>query len=932
MLAMFPACNIVNAAEAQTGTLMILKELGIMEGDSYGNLNLQNYITRAEFTKMAVKASKYRNIVALNLNISPYKDVTFKMWYAPYVKAASDNGLVKGYSDGSFRPENTVLYEEAVTVLLRLLGYTDEDFGVSWPYGQMGMAESIGLCDNIECSIGQAMNRNGIAVLFGNFLRTYSKGTQNEYITELDYSITDDVILIATAKEDTSVGSDKIYTSAGTYKINSYFDYGTVGKKGTAVVKKNEELALFIANDQLIKEYTVYQVLDKSIVVMDNGEFTSVDLEKDLTVYNKSEKTSLKNISSSLTVGDTLTTYSNLAGVLDYGVVKTEELKGPYTVESSDWLTVYGFVNPAVNKNGKKATVSDIALNDVIYYSEKLNTVWAYSSKVTGVYEKAVPNKDNPTSVQISGVSYSIEGVNAFKKLSTGGEYAIGDTVTLILGKDGSIADITDAAAGGGIKYVVYSNLDGTILAYKDGVLQRFKADDSTDTYIKTSKSTFGSVKSSLSAGDIIYVVESFDGTVDYLTVEKDKLEGPYTVKSSDWHTAYPADVAVMKNGNKTDVSAVNMYDIIYCSEDLGMIFAYSDTVTGIYESASPNKDTPVSVTVSGVSYTLEGLDAFSKLSSGGDYNFGDTVTLLLGKDGDVADVKAPASSDDYIYGYLTETGTKNFTDSSGTYSSYYATIVKSDGKTATYAVKSDYSTIKNKVVLVSFSGKYATMSTAKSDSVSGLFSADKGTIGSTYLADNAGILEISTTDASVNGVYSTVYKSRLDGVNIKSSQIVFARKNAKGSISELFIKDVTGDLNKYGMVTSVPSNNSAGGSYTVDINGAETTVSNSKTYSVYSWQPCKIIYSGNEIETLTPLSKLGTSVKSVTETTCKSGTQEYLLSLSVSAYVRASDYTYMMISLKELIDKQSDYTVYAYYDSLASSGGRIRVLTAIPK
>ena len=109
-----------NAKTADSDTLMILRELEILVGDGNGNLNLQSNVTRAEFTKMAIKASKFRNSVALNLNISPYRDVTFKMWYAPYVKTASENSLVKGYSDGSFKPENTVLYEEAVTVLLRL--------------------------------------------------------------------------------------------------------------------------------------------------------------------------------------------------------------------------------------------------------------------------------------------------------------------------------------------------------------------------------------------------------------------------------------------------------------------------------------------------------------------------------------------------------------------------------------------------------------------------------------------------------------------------------------------------------------------------------------------------------------------------------------------------------------------------------------------
>ena len=723
------------AQNADSNTLTLLKELGIMEGDSSGNLNLGNFVTRAEFTKMAVKASKYRNMTATNLKISPYKDVMYKDWYAPYVKTAGDGGLVKGYADGSFRPENTVLYEEAVTVLLRILGYTDDDFGVSWPYGQMGIAQSLGMCDNVECAVGQAMTRNDCAVLLGNFLRTYTKGTQSEYITELDYSIKENIILIATSNEDVSVGSGKIFTSDGTFKINSYFDYSNVGRKGTAVIKNNDELSLFIPDNQAREEYTVYQVLDKSIVVMYGGEYTSIDFDRELTVYNKSEKTSLKNISAELGVGDTLITYSDELGTLDYGFVKTDSLKGPYTVENSNWLSTYGINNPAVNKNGKAVTAAEIKVNDIIYYSEKLNTVWAYEKKATGIYEKAMPNKDNPTSVQVSGETYAIEGVNAFKKLSTGGEYS-----------------------------------------------------------------------------------------------------------------------------------------------------------------------------------------------------YGDTVILLFGKNGDIADVKSADSESASVYGFLAETGTKTFTDDTGTYSSYYVKIVKADGSEVYYAVKSDYSDFKNRVVMIELSGRYASLKTTQSVSVSGAVSSKNGTIGNTALDPNVQILEVSTTDISETAEYKTLYTARLDSVNLKNTQVIFAHKNASGAITELFLKNVTGDLNKYGLVTSAPSKNSNGGSYTVNINGEVINVSNSKTFSVSKWQPCKIIYSGGSVDTLTPLSKLKDEISSLSETKLTMGEQDYLVSDTVSAYVRKSDYTYQMISLTELIENQKDYYIYAYYDTLPSSGGRIRVLTAIPK
>ena len=59
------------------------------------------------------------------------------------------------------------------------------------------------------------------------------------------------------------------------------------------------------------------------------------------------------------------------------------------------------------------------------------------------------------------------------------------------------------------------------------------------------------------------------------------------------------------------------------------MVMAYSNKVSGIFEKATPNRDIPTSITVSGKEYTLEGSTAFNKVYSCGSFEYGDTVTLL---------------------------------------------------------------------------------------------------------------------------------------------------------------------------------------------------------------------------------------------------------------------------------------------------------------
>ena len=100
--------------------MSLLSELNIMVGDDDGNLRLDDNVSRAEFAKIAVASSSYKDTVATGLKVSPFKDVTYTHWSAPYIKAAVSAGIAEGYVDSTFRPDNTVSYEEALTMVLKV--------------------------------------------------------------------------------------------------------------------------------------------------------------------------------------------------------------------------------------------------------------------------------------------------------------------------------------------------------------------------------------------------------------------------------------------------------------------------------------------------------------------------------------------------------------------------------------------------------------------------------------------------------------------------------------------------------------------------------------------------------------------------------------------------------------------------------------------
>jgi len=420
----------------------VMQSLGIMNGYPDGSLHLSDKLTRAQFAKIMINASAYKNSVSSKSTTSPFKDVPYTSWAAPYVSVAVANNIIKGYPDASFKPDKNVTLEEAVTVALSLMGYTSEDFGSSWPYGQLSVATNIGLLKNTSAAAGTEITRQDAMRIVYNMLNSNVK-SGSSYIDSIGYKLLKDIILIATSEEDPSVGIGKVSTSAGTYKVSDSFNADNVGKKGNAILNVNDEIICFMPSSQQVETYTAYAALENDIIVATAGGYTeALGLDENTTVYFDGEKTTVENAVSKISVGD-IVNVSKTGGNIDFVVISGNTLVGPVIASGSDWVNLF---NTDVSiatllKNGNKATVTDINTNDVLYYSQTLNTIWAYNKKITGVYESASPNQDQPSSVKISGIEYSLETVSAFNKLSSNGTFDIGDSVTLLLGKDGKIAD-----------------------------------------------------------------------------------------------------------------------------------------------------------------------------------------------------------------------------------------------------------------------------------------------------------------------------------------------------------------------------------------------------------------------------------------------------------------------------------------------------------
>lgn len=93
-----------------------LRLKGLIVGKSEGAFDPNSSLTRAELVQMVVNL--YGIEVSDSVSEKPFSDVEAGQWYAIYIAAAKKAGIVDGYGDGTFKPDQQVSRVEALKILL----------------------------------------------------------------------------------------------------------------------------------------------------------------------------------------------------------------------------------------------------------------------------------------------------------------------------------------------------------------------------------------------------------------------------------------------------------------------------------------------------------------------------------------------------------------------------------------------------------------------------------------------------------------------------------------------------------------------------------------------------------------------------------------------------------------------------------------------
>lgn len=156
----------------------ILKDLGVLKGNTSGSLMLNENLSREQLVVMMSRlygeAEKAENFQAPNT----FKDLTpknkdFNPYYFGYIKWAVDKGLISGYTDETFRPKNDTTVQEYQKILLSALGY--EEAAKHWEMVPE-LSERYGLMKDLNLKPSAKLSRGQMSVMSLNTLAQEMNG------------------------------------------------------------------------------------------------------------------------------------------------------------------------------------------------------------------------------------------------------------------------------------------------------------------------------------------------------------------------------------------------------------------------------------------------------------------------------------------------------------------------------------------------------------------------------------------------------------------------------------------------------------------------------------------------------------------------------------------------------------------------------------
>nr|MBO2508948.1 hypothetical protein [Bacillota bacterium] len=163
----------VDADADYADAVELLAELKVAQGYPDGTFGVNNNMTRQEFAAFVVRAMGREAMAQSfsNARTAFRDDAEIAPWARGYVYVATQARIINGYPDGTFRPNGQVTQAEAITMIVRALGFSAyaEKLG-AWPTGYLLAAEELRVSDGLTVVAGLPMTRGEMAIALKNAL------------------------------------------------------------------------------------------------------------------------------------------------------------------------------------------------------------------------------------------------------------------------------------------------------------------------------------------------------------------------------------------------------------------------------------------------------------------------------------------------------------------------------------------------------------------------------------------------------------------------------------------------------------------------------------------------------------------------------------------------------------------------------------------
>ena len=163
--------------DAMSDAVNGLVRYSIINGYEDGTFRPKNTITRAEFAKIIIAAANLYSRIDYDISF----DDTQSHWANEYIILAKQYGIVNGTSATTFEPDSNVTYEQAIKMIVCMLGYGNEAESLGgYPNGYISVSEKLGLTDSLQFTATENATRGNIALMISKALDVKYIVTDNE--------------------------------------------------------------------------------------------------------------------------------------------------------------------------------------------------------------------------------------------------------------------------------------------------------------------------------------------------------------------------------------------------------------------------------------------------------------------------------------------------------------------------------------------------------------------------------------------------------------------------------------------------------------------------------------------------------------------------------------------------------------------------------